>query len=72
MLHHHSNMKSIFQINVYDILEKIYEIADKQRHYIMAKQRHEKKRLRDIVKSLGIGKSDFLPLCLRALMAYNC
>ena len=22
MLHHHSNMKSIFQINVYDILEK--------------------------------------------------
>ena len=47
---------------MYDILEKIYETADKQRNYLVAKRKYnltEESVVDDIVKNIGIEKSDF-------------
>ena len=49
-------------VGVYDILEKIYETADNQRNYLVAKRKYnltEESVVDDIVKNVGIEKSDF-------------
>ena len=48
-------------MEMYDVLERIYETADNQRNYLVAKRKYTRteSEVDDVTKTIGVEKSDF-------------